>query len=232
MRIRRKKWARPELAVCPFFESEPEKLRARWKERFSREQPLYLELGCGKGVFAAHLALNNSDANLLAVDIKSDMLGVARRRIEEIFNDSRRSVDNLILTAYNVEHLEKILSPEDNVRRIYINFCNPWPKPKHRKRRLTYPNKLEKYFELLPEGGEIRFKTDDRPLFDDTLGYLEQSGFRVTFKTNDLHSEPSAKDNIMTEHEAMFTSRGIKINALTAVRCAERPGKPEETAQD
>ncbi len=221
MRIRRKKWARPELAVCPFFESEPESMKGRWCSRFDKEQPFYVELGCGKGMFAAQFALKNRDINLLAVDIKSDMLGVARRRTQEMFDDARRSVTNLMLTAYNVEHIEKILAPEDKVQRIYINFCNPWPKPKHKKRRLTYPNKLEKYAQLLPEGGEIRFKTDDLPLFEESLEYFAQSGFEVVYKTNDLHAS-GITDNIVTEHESMFSERGIKINFLIAKNKAQR----------
>ena len=215
MRIRRKKWARPELAVCPFFVSEPEAVRGSWKSLFAKEQPFYLELGCGKGNFAAQLAVREPGVNILAVDIKSDMLGNARRNIVRLFEENGREPDNVQLTAYNVEHLERILSPEDKVERIYINFCNPWPKPKHKKRRLTYPNKLEKYKELLPEGGEIRFKTDDLPLFEDSLEYFAQSGFEVVYKTYDLHSS-EVSDNILTEHEIMFSEQGIKINYCVA----------------
>ncbi len=220
LRIRRKKWARPELAVCPFFESAPEERRGEWEKCFKRKQPLHLELGCGKGTFAAALALREPEVNILAVDIKSDMLGTARRNIVKLFEENGREPDNVMLTAYNVEQLEKIVSKEDGVSRIYINFCNPWPKAKHKKRRLTFPNKLEKYRQLLPDGGEIRFKTDDLPLFEDSLEYFAQSGFEVTFKTNDLHSEPSITDNILTEHEVMFSNQGIKINYLTAVKKA------------
>ena len=121
-----------------------------------------------------------------------------------------------MLTAYNVEHIEKILSAEDNVERIYINFCNPWPRGKHNKRRLTYPNKLEKYKQFLKKGGEIRFKTDDLPLFEDSLEYFEKCGFDIAYKTYDLHNS-DVKDNILTEHEIMFSNEGIKINYCVAV---------------
>lgn len=217
LRIRRKKWARPELEVCPFFESEPETRRGRWSECFKNKQPLYLELGCGKGTFAAELAFREPGVNILAVDIKSDMLGTARRNIVKKYEEGGRQVDNVMLTAYNVEHLENILSSEDGVSRIYINFCNPWPKPRHKKRRLTYPNKLEKYRELLPDGGEIRFKTDDLPLFEESLEYFSQCGFDIIYETRDLHSG-EVTDNILTEHEIMFSEQGIKINYLIAVK--------------
>ena len=218
LRIRRKKWARPELAVCPFFESEPESCRGRWSEHFAKKQPFYLELGCGKGTFASQLALREPQINILAVDIKSDMLGTARRNIVSLFEENNRAVDNVALTAYNVENIEKILSREDEVCRIYINFCNPWPKPKHKKRRLTYPNKLEKYAQLLPDGGEIHFKTDDLPLFEESLEYFAQSGYEIVYKTNDLHNS-DVKGNILTEHEIMFSEQGIPINfCIAAVR--------------
>lgn len=224
MRIRRKKWARPELAVCPFFESEPQSRRGKWQQCFKKPQPLYLELGCGKGTFASQLALREPNVNLLAVDIKSDMLGTARRNIAALYEENGREVENVMLTAYNVEQLERILAPEDGVARIYINFCNPWPKPKHRKRRLTYPNKLQKYAQLLPDGGEIHFKTDDLPLFEDSLEYFEQSGFEVVYKTNDLHAS-GISGNIPTEHEIMFSSQGIKINFCIAKKLAQPSGE-------
>lgn len=216
MRIRRKPWARPELAVCPFFVDEPTEKRGKWHSAFKKEQPLHLELGCGKGGFAAQIALKNPNVNYLAVDIKSDMLGVARRNVVRLFEENNREVDNLILTAYNVEQIESMIAPEDRIERIYINFCNPWPRGKHNKRRLTYPIKLEKYKQFLVKGGEIRFKTDDLPLFEDSLEYFEQSGYEIVYKTNDLHNS-EVKDNILTEHEVMFSEEGIKINYCVAV---------------
>ncbi len=216
MRIRRKPWARPELAVCPFFVDEPSENRGKWLKAYKKEQPLHIELGCGKGGFAAQIALKNPDVNYLAVDIKSDMLGVARRNVVKLFEENNREVDNLMLTAYNVEQIDQMLSAEDRVERIYINFCNPWPRGKHNKRRLTYPIKLEKYKQFLVKGGEIRFKTDDLPLFNDSLEYFEQSGYDIVYKTNDLHNS-DVEDNILTEHEIMFSEEGIKINYCVAV---------------
>lgn len=216
MRIRHKKWAMPELSVCPFFVDDPSVNIGKWSGVFKKEQPICLELGCGKGGFAAQAALNEPDKNFLAVDIKSDMLGVARRNIVRLFEEQGRQVDNLIITAFNVEHIEKMLSEDDVIDRIYINFCNPWPRSKHNKRRLTYPIKLEKYKSFLKENGEIRFKTDDLPLFNDTLEYFAQTGYEVVYKTNDLHNS-DVQDNIVTEHEKMFSEEGIKINYCIAV---------------
>ncbi len=216
MRIRRKQWARPELAVCPFFIQEPQEKRGKWSTAFAKKQPLYVELGCGKGGFAARLALEHPEINCLAIDIKPDMLGVARRSIVRLYAENERDVDNLLLTAYNVEQIERILSAEDEVRRIYINFCNPWPRGKHHKRRLTYPIKLEKYKDFLVPNGELRFKTDDTALFNSSLTYFEKAGYEIKYLTNDLHAS-DIKDNIETEHEIMFSSQGIKIHYCVAV---------------
>ena len=217
MRIRKKKWAVPELEICPFFIQTPEEYKGNWSSAFVKKAPLYLELGCGKGGFAGECALRNPEINLLAIDIKSDMLGVARRNIVKIYEEGGREINNLLLTAYNVEHIENIIAPEDKIERIYINFCNPWPRAKHNKRRLTYPLKLQKYKEFLVSGGEIRFKTDDLQLFEDSLAYFEKCGYDITFKTYDLHNS-GFKGNILTEHEIMFSSEGIKINYCTAVK--------------
>lgn len=100
--------------------------------------------------------------------------------------------------------------------RIYINFCNPWPKPRHNKKRLTYPTQLEKYKIFLKKGGEIYFKTDDENLFNASIKYFEQEGFEIISKTYDLRKEPIWEDNIETEHEKMFEEQGITTKALIA----------------
>ena len=210
MRIRKKPWAEPELAVCPFFVKEPETYRGKWKTHFKKEQPLYLEVGCGKGGFVGQTALNKPEVNFIAVDIKSDMLGVARRTIVKLFEAEKKQIDNILMTAYNVEQIDKIFSPEDKIERIYINFCNPWPRTKQKKRRLTYPNKLKMYREFLVENGEIHFKTDDDELFLESLEYFKENGFEIIYKTTDLH-QAGYEDNVETEHEKMFSQEGIKI---------------------
>lgn len=215
MRIRKKKWAQPELDACDFFVKEPEAKRGLWRNSFKNKAPLYLEVGCGKGGFIAKLALQNPDINFLAVDIKSDMLGVARRNIVSAFESEKKEVENILLAAKNVEKIEEIISPDDKIERIYINFCNPWPKTGHKKRRLTHPTKLEKYKRFLVKGGEIRFKTDDDELFCESIDYFKESGFDITYITYDLHSS-EITDNIMTEHEKMFSDEGIKIKYLVA----------------
>ncbi|MCI8497365.1 MAG: tRNA (guanosine(46)-N7)-methyltransferase TrmB [Clostridiales bacterium] len=220
MRIRRKPWARPELAACPFFIDEPQAMRGRWHEWFPARQPLHLELGCGRGVFIAELALQRPDVNFLAIDLKSDILGVAKRNVEAAFCGAERSVGNVALTAQDIERIHLILGEKDAVERIYINFCNPWPKPTYKKKRLTHPKQLMKYREFLVPGGEIHFKTDDDGLFNDSIRYLEECGFAVRFLTRDLHGS-GYTPNILTEHERMFSEQGIEIKFLIAEKTEE-----------
>ena len=187
MRIRHKPWARPELEASSFFIKEPDALKNKWLSEYKTQQPFYIELGCGKGGFISQAAFLNPDKNYLAVDIKYEMLGLAKRNVGE----------------------------EDKADRIYINFCNPWPRMKHKKRRLTHPRQLMNYRKFLKDGAEIHFKTDDDELFEESLEYFRECGFEITYITYDLHNS-GYEPNIITEHEKMFSDEGIKIKFLTA----------------
>lgn len=217
MRMRRKPWARTELAEAKFFIDDATEKIGKWHKTFKRQkQPMHLELGCGKGSFIAKLAVRNSDINYLAIDIKSEVLGLAKRNIEKEYLEAKRDIDNVLITAYEILIIQNILNKKDQVERIYINFCNPWPKPRHNKKRLTYTRQLENYKIFLKKGGEIYFKTDDDNLFNASIRYFEETGFEIISKTYDLHAEPIWENNIETEHEKMFEEQGIKTKALIA----------------
>ncbi|MBS6252068.1 MAG: tRNA (guanosine(46)-N7)-methyltransferase TrmB [Clostridia bacterium] len=218
MRIRFKKWARPELEASKFYIDNPEELKGKWKEKFENNNPIHLELGCGKGQFISRLAVENQNINYIAIDLVDAMLGLAKRNVEKGYNERNIEPNNILLTRFDIERIGLILDKKDNIERIYINFCNPWPKGKHRKKRLTHSRQLEKYKEFLKEGGEIFFKTDDDDLFNSSLIYFEESGFEIMKKTYDLHSDGIFEKNIETEHEKMFSEQGIKIKALIAKR--------------
>ena len=206
MRIRYKKWARPELEASKFYIDNPEELKGKWKEQFKNpNKPIHLELGCGKGQFISNLASSNLNINYIAIDLVDAMLGLAKRNVEQIYKEKNIEPYNVLLTRFDIERILMILDKTDNIQRIYINFCNPWPKGKHRKKRLTHTRQLEKYKQFLSENGEIYFKTDDDDLFNSIIA-----------KTYDLHKEPIFENNIETEHEKMFSEQGIKIKALIA----------------
>ena len=168
MRIRRKKWAREELDSSAFYIDKPEEFKGTWKCKFPKEQPLHIELGCGKGSFIANLASQNKNINYIAVDMIEAMLGLTKRNIEQAYN--MQKPENLLLIRANVEQIQNVFSENDVVDRIYINFCNPWPKLKHNKRRLTHTKQLNLYKEFLSSDGELYFKTDSDELFA-TIGY-------------------------------------------------------------
>ena len=217
MRIRFKPWAREELENSKFYRDNPEEIKGKWIQEFKdRENPLHLELGCGKGQFISNLAVQNPKTNYIAIDLVDAMLGLAKRNVEQVYLEQNKEVDNLILTRFDIQRINLILGKEDSIQRIYINFCNPWPKGKHRKKRLTHTRQLENYKQFLQEQGEIYFKTDDDDLFKSSITYFEESGFEIISKTYDLHQEPIWENNIKTEHEKMFSEQGIKIKALIA----------------
>ena len=216
MRIRYKKWARPELEASSFYIDNPEEYKGKWKELFKNNNPIHLELGCGKGQFIANLAVENPNINYIAIDLVDAMLGLAKRNVEEKYKEKNLEPKNIILTRFDIERMMLILDKTDEIERIYINFCNPWPKGKHRKKRLTHTRQLEKYKTFLKEHGEIYFKTDDDDLFDSSIKYFEETGFKIERLTRDLHSNNIFENNIETEHEIMFSEQGIKIKALIA----------------
>lgn len=190
MRIRFKAWARPELEASYFYENNPEECIGKWKDKFkNKENPLYIELGCGKGTFISNLAVKNQDINYIAIDLIDAMLGLAKRKVEEIYTENSKKVGNLILVRYDIERINNILNKDDKVKRIYINFCNPWPKAKHKKKRLTHTKQLQHYKEFLAKDAEIYFKTDDANLFNESIKYFENTGFTIINKTYDLHIE-------------------------------------------
>lgn len=213
MRIRKKSWARPELFACPYYISEPEALRGHWMERFGEKRPIHLDPGCGKCVFLAETAEQHRNINYVGIDLSYDILGVGRRNIQSVFGEAQP--DNVLLCYYNIEKLQRIFVPGEGIERLYINFCNPWPAAKHHKRRLTHTRQLEAYLPLLESGGEIWFKTDNDDLYLATKRYFSEAGLEIFFDTRDLHEE-NDPENILTEHELLFTEQGIKTKALRA----------------
>ena len=226
MRMRFKPYAGPELAACSFHVHAPTEQRGKWNTLFARPgQPLHLELGCGKGGFLAKLAVGSPQINYVGVDLTDKVLILAKRNIDREYAAAHRTPDNVRILTHDIERIASVVSGAagDRVERIYINFCNPWNKKAgHKKHRLTHTRQLLAYRDFLVDGGEVWFKCDDEDLYDDTLGYLAEAGFEVTWQTRDLHAcEPAW--NIRTEHEAMFAQRGIPIQALIA-RKAALPG--------
>jgi len=222
MRIRCKPWARPELEATSFFIAEPKKYKNHWSEIFQNQKPIYLELGCGKGGFASQAVLHWQDVNFIAIDIKNEMLVLAKRKIEQALKSENLNSDQVRIMILNIMQISEVFGQDDNIQRIFINFCNPWNKPKHKKRRLTHTRQLVQYQEFLK--GEIWFKTDDDQLFEESLKYFQETGFQIKYLTRNLH-DSDFTENLQTEHERMFTEEGKNIKFLIAVQEADTNGE-------
>ena len=219
MRIRYNPEARPALAACPFYIDDPKAAKGRWNTLYKNDLPLWLELGCGKGSFIANTAFNDRGHNYLAVDIKSEMLYLAMKNTENVYGQT--PIDNLLLADMEIMIINNYFDENDRIDRIFINFCNPWPKAKHKKRRLTHPNQLNQYRIFLKDGGKIVFRTDDEELFTESLDYFPAAGYEIiemaSYNSLDSETRPPL---VATEHELMFLETGKTINYLVAEKCA------------
>ena len=218
IRLRHNPLARPALQEWEYFIDNPYNEKGKWHSAFTATQPLHLELGCGKGGFISAMASSTLQVNFIAVDIKSEVLFLAKQKTEEVYSTANVPMRNIIFTAQDIERIDDIFAPEDTVDTIYILFPNPWPKERHKKRRLTHTRQLIKYRTFLKNNGEIHFKTDDDELFEESLAYFEEADFTIEFCTRDAHSEKHLPLSVITEHEEMYAGQGIKIKYLLAVK--------------
>lgn len=208
MRLRRKPWIDEAIHAFDSFvvsrdQEIGEERKGHWAEAFGRAAPLFVELGTGKGDFLSKMAELYPENNYIGIEMQQDVLYQAAKKVAEF------GLTNVRLLVFDINHIEQIFAPGE-VSRFFINFCDPWPKKRHAKRRLTYRNFLEKYRGILRKGGELHFKTDNRPLFDFSLEEFEAVHLTVRDISFDLHSE-SREDNIETEYERKFSARGEKI---------------------
>ena len=218
MRVRKKEWARPELENTNFViidpEKYPDKYKGKWNEEFKNSNPIYLELGCGTGKFISENAISNPQINYIGIDLKDEILVYAKRTVEEILYSRDEYVENVRLIPMQIAFINNVFD-RDEISKLYINFCNPWPKRRHNRQRLTHSSFLEKYKQFLKPNSQIWFKTDNKPLFDDSQEYFKSSGFAIKYLTYDLHHS-GFEDNITTEYEHRFSSLGMPIMFLIA----------------
>ncbi len=207
MRMRKKKNLIPRMEKCAeYLVSSPEELKGKWASVF-KGAPAELEIGCGKGGFITALAQSRPDTFFIAGEIEENVLMMAMEKA------AAAGISNLLFISCDAARLADYFE-KGEISRIYLNFSDPWPGARNRKKRLTSHEMLKVYKKILPDGGEIRFKTDNEPLFAFSLATLPAEGFDIYFKTYDLHSE--AVENIPTEYETRFTEQGKKIMALYA----------------
>lgn len=180
-------------------------------EVFPEYSRFRIEIGCGKGSFIVEEAKRNPDVAFVAVEKVRDVIIFAMEKV------TAAGLANVRFLCADAEKLDKLFAA-DTFERIYINFCDPWPKARHAKRRLTYRKFLEKFKPLLRDDGTVAFKTDNRALFDFSLEEFPAAGFELRDVTFDLHASEWAEENIMTEYEKNFSEKGFKMNRLVAYK--------------
>lgn len=212
MRLRRKPWI--DQAILEYknflFLHPDETLAGHWEEQFGRQAPLHVELGTGKGRFISSMGAMHPDVDYVGLERQEGVIYYAGQKTAAV----DPPVQNVRLALWDIGAVGILFAPGE-VDRFYINFCDPWPKARHAKRRLTHRNYLERYRTLLSADGDICFKTDNRELFDFSVQEFTDMGWALFDVTADLHSHPADGD-VMTEYEEKFSEKGNLICRLIA----------------
>ncbi len=208
--MRKKKHADERINACEeYLIKKPLELGRDLSGLFPEDNPLLLEIGCGKGDFCAALSAKLPEFNIIAIEKIPDVMMFA---LEKAKRTADERPDNLRFIIGDASLLGEWFA-EGTFSRIYINFCDPWLKKRYHKRRLTAPSFLEKYRRLLIPHGELHFKTDNDELFEWSVEQFESERLEFTFLTRDLHSSELNSENIVTEYERNFSSKGFTIKS-------------------
>lgn len=229
MRLRGRKGIRESL------ESQPELVvldatphRGKWREFFGNDNPIYAELGMGKGRFISEMSYRNPHINFIGVDMYDELLRRGSEKARAIWAQKGvESPPNLALLRANIEGIETMFAPGE-LERIHLNFSDPWPKAKHARRRLTHSRFVEKYIEILNERGEIHFKTDSQSLFEFSLNSFADMELVMRNISLHLHKEGPREDLVFTEYEMKFMEKGQPIYRVEAVIGSEALEKHRE----
>ncbi len=207
MRLKHIKGSEETIKKSPYVVIDPEKHRGKWNNIFENTNPIKIEIGMGKGNFIIENALRYPNINFIGIDKYPSVLIKATERLENI------EIPNLRLLCTDAASIETIFDHE--IDTVYLNFSDPWPKNRHERRRLTSFPFLEKYELLFKEKSHITFKTDNRLLFEFSLISVTEFGYHLKKVCLDLYQE-LPEDNIPTEYERKFSSKGYPIYLLDA----------------
>ena len=206
MRLKNVKGANDIIVKGIYYIDNPSIYKGKWNKLFNNNNPIYIELGMGKGDFIINNAIKYPDINFIGIEKYDSVIVRAIQKSNEL------ELNNLKLIRLDVINIDTIFDKE--IDKIYLNFSDPWPKERHAKRRLTSNIFLDKYSKIFKNNYIIEMKTDNIDLFNYSVEYLKNYGYVIEYITNDLHSENI--DNIETEYEHKFSSKGIKINKFIA----------------
>lgn len=223
MRMRNKKNLIPRMEKCAAVQVfEPAAMAGKWSQLVPGCAEVRAEMGCGKGQFTAETAKAEPGMLLVALEKVPNAMVTAMERV------CAEEIPNVRFIDTDVMNLREIFAPGE-VSVIYINFPDPWPRKKEIKHRLTAPKFLAMYWDLLPVGGRIEYKTDQAWLFEWTLGQLEVMGFALREVTRDLHA--NGVTGVMTNYESRFHAEGVPICRCVAVKTEDRPAVLPEPAE-
>ncbi len=210
MRLRHKDWAQPLV--------DANKDKAYNMEDISKEEIFeidQLEIGSGLGGFIIKKAYLNPDVKFLGVEVCFSAYATSLKKMITFENENNCKLDNLHFFNAPIEKLFEKIKPE-SLDVIYLNFNDPWPKKRHNKRRLTFPTHLEEYYKLLKKGGKVLYKSDNDLYYEDSKKYFDEfKKFKTTFIDDYVEIE---KDDVESEYEHKFRSKGNKIHRIIAIK--------------
>lgn len=210
MRLRHKPWAKEKIENNPQYAvTTPADNKGKWSEIFGNANPIHIEVGSGRGRFITGMAKANPNINYIGIE---KFTSVAVDILEKILEEE---IPNVLVINEDASDLTEFFE-ENEVDCVYLNFSDPWQKKRHEKRRLTHSNFLKMYENIMVEDGEIRFKTDNRGLFEYSLASMSQYGMILQQVWLDLHKS-EFEGNIMTEYEEKFSSKGNPIYRVEAI---------------
>lgn len=183
--------------------------KGRWDDFFKNDNPIHIEVGMGKGKFITTLASQNENINYIGIEKYASVLVRAIEKQQEL------NLPNLFFLCEDAEKIMDFFENEE-VKKIYLNFSDPWPKERHAKRRLTSKEYFSRYEQILFKESVVEFKTDNRKLFDFSLDQIEEANWIIVNKTFDLHNSDMVEGNIMTEYEKKFSAKGNLICKVVA----------------
>lgn len=215
MRLRNIPGADDVIKVHPIAIKNEKEQKGKWNTLFGNDNPIHIEIGMGKGQFLLTLAKQNPDINYIGIERYSAVL---LRALEKFDTEEYCELKNIRFICMNAMELSEVFALGE-VKKIYLNFSDPWPKARHARRRLTSKQFFAQYDKVLVEDGVVEFKTDNRPLFEFSLEEVVEAGWQILAHTFDLHhNEEMNAGNVMTEYEEKFSSMGNPIHKLIATR--------------
>ena len=228
MRLRNIPGADEAVSNSPWVIQDAETKKGKWSEVFGKNQPLYIEVGMGKGQFITELSRRNPEINYIGIERYTSVLYRALQKRELLTEECGEEFPNLRYLCVDAKDLPNFFG-KGEVDRIYLNFSDPWPKDRHAKRRLPSRQFLARYDVILKKEGTLEFKTDNRDLFEWSLFQFPRVGFGVSEVTRDLHAD--GIHGVMTDYEEKFHNLGTPINRCVGTM-GPLPEVPEPPAEE